>query len=268
VRILICAIALALAAPAASEPRRVVSLDYCADQFVLALADRGQIAAVSRGARREDSYYRARAEGLREIRPDMEEVLALHPDLIVRTFGGDVNAAAAYGRFGAPVLQLGDVGSFTAARAQLLTAAARLGHADRGEALARDLDSRLGRLRAEAPVSAPPVLYLSSGGAVAGRGTMMDAVIRAAGARNAASAPNWSVLSLERLTQTPPALVALGFFETRRTEMNAWSPSRHPAFRAMLARAHTVQLPAATMSCEAWYNIDAAEHIAVALSRS
>lgn len=267
VRVLVWVIALALAAPAAAEPRRVVSLDFCADQFVLALADRGQIAALSRGARREDSYYRARAEGFREIRPEMEEVLALHPDLVVRTFGGDSNAARAYGRFGVPVLQLGDVASFAAARAQMLGAAAAFGHPARGGALARDLDLRLARLRAEAPADPAPVLYLSAAGAVAGRGTMMDAVIRAAGARNAASTSNWSVLPLEKLVRTPPALIALGFFETRRTQMNAWSPSRHPAFRAALARAETVGLPAAAMACEAWYNIDAAERIAAALRR-
>jgi iron complex transport system substrate-binding protein len=260
--------ALALALPAAAEPRHVVSLDYCADQFVLALADRDQIAALSRGALREDSYYRARAIGVREIRPDMEEVLGLHPDLIVRTFGGDSNAAAAYGRFSVLVLQLGDVASFDAARAQMLVAAARLGHIERGEALARDLDLRLAQLRTRAPSDPPPVVYLSAGGAVAGSGTMMDAVIRAAGAHNAAAAPNWTVLPLERLVQTPPALVALGFFETRRTQMNAWSPSHHPAFRAALARTRTLTLPAATMSCEAWYNIDAAERIAAALPRA
>jgi iron complex transport system substrate-binding protein len=266
----VCAIALLLtwAPPAFAVPRRVVSLDYCADQFVLGLADRGQIAAVSRGALRDDSYYRARAAGLRQVRPSMEEVLALRPDLIVRTWGGPWDASAAYGRFHVPVLQLGDASDFTQARAQLLQAANALGHDDRGATLARDLDVRLTRLRASAPASAPPVMYLSAGGATPGPGVMMDAVIRAAGARNIATAPSWSVLPLERLTQTPPALVALAFFDAGRTQVNAWSPSRHPAFRAALSRTHTVALPAAAVSCEAWYAIEAAEIIAAVLPRA
>ena len=264
----VVALVLILALPATAEPRRVVSLDYCADQFVLALADRDQIAAVSRNALRDDSYYRGRARGLRRVRPAMEEVLTLHPDLIVRTWGGAWDASAAYGRFHLPVLQLGDAADFAQARAQLLQAAQTLGHDDRGAALARDLDIRLARLRANTTQVAPPVMYLSAGGATPGPGVMMDAVIRAAGARNIAMTPSWNVLPLERLTQTPPVLVALAFFETGRTQMNAWSPSRHPAFRAALSRARTVTLPAAAVSCEAWYDIDAAEIIAAALPRA
>jgi iron complex transport system substrate-binding protein len=93
----------------------------------------------------------------------------------------------------------------------------------------------------------------------------MDAVIEAAGGRNVRTEANWAVLPLERMIEAPPALVALGFFNTGRTRMNAWSPSRHPAVRRMLARARTVALPAASISCEAWYQVDAAETIARAL---
>jgi len=112
------------------------------------------------------------------------------------------------------------------------------------------------------------VMYLSAGGATPGPGVMIDAVIRAAGGRNVAAAPSWNVLPLERLTQTPPALVALAFFDTGRTQVDAWSPSRHPAFRAALVRTRTVALPAGAVSCGAWTAIDAAEIIAAALPRA
>ena len=78
-RWVVCALALLCASPAWAEPRRIVSLDYCADQFVLALADRDQIAALSRGSQRDDSYFRARAHGIRQTRGTLEEVLALRP---------------------------------------------------------------------------------------------------------------------------------------------------------------------------------------------
>jgi iron complex transport system substrate-binding protein len=265
VRVLLIAAAFSLAQPAFAEPRRIVSLDYCADQFVLALADRDRIAALSRGSRRDDSYFRTRAGGVRQTRGTLEEVLALAPDLVVRNWGGPWDAEALYARFGVPVLQVGDSHDFAAARADLLAAARAFGRPERGEALARDLDARLARLRRLAPRTPTPVMYLSAGGAVPGRGTLMNAVIEAAGARNVQTGAGWTLLPLERLVETPPALVALGFFDTGRTAMNAWSPSRHPAVARALARARTVSLPAAAISCEAWHAIDAAETLAAAL---
>jgi iron complex transport system substrate-binding protein len=59
--------------------------------------------------------------------------------------------------------------------------------------------------------------------------------------------------------------VALGFFDHGRSRMNPWLPARHPALRRALARTETVTLPTAAISCEAWYAIDAAEHLAQAL---
>jgi iron complex transport system substrate-binding protein len=268
VRWFLCALALVMAQPAAAEPRRIVSLDYCADQFVLALADRDQIAALSRGSRRDDSYFRARAAGIPQTRATLEEVLALEPDLIVRNWGGPWDAEAVYARFGVRVLQVGDTPTFETARADLLNAAQAMGRRERGETIARDLDLRLARLRAGAPRERPAVMYLSAGGGVAGSGVLMDAAIEAAGGRNVRREANWTVLPVERMIEAPPALIALGFFDTGRTRMNAWSPSRHPAVRRMLAGARTVELPAASISCEAWYVIDAAEIIARALRAS
>jgi len=266
VRWIIAAVAFACASTAHAQPRRIVSLDYCADQFVLALADREQITALSIGSLRDDSYYRARARGIRQTRGTLEELLALRPDLVVRNWGGPWDAEQVYARFNIPVLQVGDTPDFAAARADLLDAAQTLGHPERGAAIARDLDTRLARLSAHR--SDAPVMYLSGGGAVAGRGTMMDSIINAAGGRNIRTEASWQVLPLERLVQTPPALIALGFFDTSRDRVNAWSPSRHPALRRALATTRTVALPPATISCEAWYAVDAAEVIATALRAS
>lgn len=259
------AIAVLFASSASAAPQRIVSLDYCADQFVLALADRDQIAALSRGSQRDDSYYRARARGIRQTRGTLEEVLALRPDLVVRNWGGPWDADAVYARFHVPVLQVGDTHDFATARADLLDASRVFGHGERGDALARDLDLRLARLAERAPSHSPDVLYLSAGGAVAGSGTMMNAVIEAAGGRNVQRGASWTVLPLERLVELPPAVLALGFFDHGRSLVNPWLPGRHPTVRAALARAQTVTLPLSAISCEAWYAVDAAEVLASAL---
>lgn len=249
----------------ADAPRRIVSLDYCADQYVLALADRAQIAAVSRGALRDDSFYRERARGLPRVRGGVEEVLAQRPDLIVRNWGGGFDAAQRYARFGVRVLQVGDAATFAAARADLLSAARTLGQEERGAALAADLDTRLSALERARPAHAPDVLYMTVGGAVAGGGVMMDEVIRAAGGRNVRAAAGWQVMPLERLVASPPRIVALGFFENAQGRATPWNYARNAALARALAPARRVVLPADRISCEAWYSVGAAEALSAAI---
>ena len=86
---------------------RIVSLDFCADQYVLKLADREQILAVSPDAVREFSYIRETAQGLPTVRSVAEDVLILKPDLVVRSYGGGPKAGDFFERAGIPVLQVG-----------------------------------------------------------------------------------------------------------------------------------------------------------------
>ena len=93
----------ALATPPA---QRVVSLDYCADQFVLKLLPRSRILAVSPDAEEHFSYMRDSANGIRKVRPVAEDVLVLGPDLVVRSYGGGPNAAKFFEHAGVSVLQI------------------------------------------------------------------------------------------------------------------------------------------------------------------
>jgi iron complex transport system substrate-binding protein len=266
--IMIALLAGALAASAAASPRRIVSLDYCADQYVLALADRDQIAALSRGARRDDSFFRVRAAGVPLVRDSLEDVIGAHPDLIVRNWGGGPMAAATFGRFGAPVLQVGDAATFVAARADLLAAADAMGQRARGQALAADLDRRLAALRVTWAPARPHVLYLSASGAVAGRGGLLNDVIEAAGGANVRTRAQWDVLPLERLVARPPEIVALGFFTSGQTRASPWTFAQHPALRRALSSSKLVRLSSDVISCEAWYAVGAAEALAAAMQAS
>ena len=100
-RLIVLILALVLAAcgqglePTASpsdRPMRIVSLDFCSDQYVLKLADRAQILALSPDAGREFSFMREAAAGLPTVRPVAEDVLILQPDLVIRSYGGGPKA--------------------------------------------------------------------------------------------------------------------------------------------------------------------------------
>ena len=60
--------ALLVAMPAAAEPRRIVSLDGCADQYVLGLAPLADVIAVSDRATLPESWFRDRVGKIRKAR--------------------------------------------------------------------------------------------------------------------------------------------------------------------------------------------------------
>ena len=70
----------------AQKAQRVVSLDYCADQYLRKFIDPENIAAFSPDAEEPLSYLREEARGLRKIRPVAENVSALSPDVVVHSF--------------------------------------------------------------------------------------------------------------------------------------------------------------------------------------
>ncbi len=268
-RILVSA-ALAFAAPAVSfadGPTRVVSLDYCADQYVLALADRADILALSPGADDDYAYLRDQAVGLRQVRPTVEEVIALGPDLVVRHWGGDARAMAAFARLGVPTHQIGWSNDLESVREETMRAAEAMGQPQRGRALADEMDARLAALRARAPSDEhrPSMLYLTPGGATTGTGTLIHDVLEAAGGRNygaADGASGWRTLSLEHLVFERPDMVAAAFFTGFAETSDRWSPARHPLAREFLADRPAAWIDGATMACPAWFVLDAAEAIA------
>ena len=79
----------------AQAPSRVVSINLCTDQLLMALAEPGQITAVSRWARRPDmSFLAAKAQSIPVMRGSAEEVLRLRPDLVLAgTFSGTATRA-------------------------------------------------------------------------------------------------------------------------------------------------------------------------------
>jgi iron complex transport system substrate-binding protein len=135
------------ASPVPVEPpvraMRIVSLDYCADQYVLKLVGRDRILALSPDATRDFSYMRAAARGMPKVAPRAEDVLVLKPDLVVRSYGGGADAGAFFARAGVPVLQLGYAEDLAGVRRVLLETASGLGEDSRGEQVAREMDARV-----------------------------------------------------------------------------------------------------------------------------
>jgi iron complex transport system substrate-binding protein len=254
----------ALAAPreagSGPAPARIVSLDYCADQFVLRLVDRDRILAVSPGAREGFSYMRDAAAGLATVRPVAEDVLALRPDVVVRTYGGGPGAAAFFARAGVRVVQVEWASDLVDVLVNVERVADDLGTPRRGAELAADMKARLAAIRGGP--GGPRALYMTPAGVTAGPGTLIHEMLAAAGLTNFQDAPGWHPIPLEHLAYDRPDLVAAGFFDTMAYFTGAWSTARHPVAERQLRDRDVVFLEGAWIACGGWFVMDGIEALA------
>jgi cation diffusion facilitator family transporter len=233
---------LALAMPAAAAPPRVVSINLCADQHLVALADASQIAALSPlAADPALSAVAERAAGFPRIRPSAEAVLAQRPDLVIAGAWGGREAEAILRARRIPVLRLGLAEDFDAIRAQLRAVGAALGHAARAEAAIAAMDAAL----PAKPEARAPALVWQAAGFTPGRGTLADAVLRAAGRTNAAPFAGYGTVRLERLVAQPPALLVL----PARVQGNAPSLGEALLAHPALAAIPSLQVEPAWLAC-------------------
>ena len=246
----------------------VASLDFCADQYVLALADRGDIVGVSPSAESEFSYFAEKASGLPQIRPTAEEVLLLAPDLVVRQWGGGYGAGTLLERFGVPVVQVSFAVTLAETRENLLRVGAAMGKLERATALAEAMDARLARVEAamrKGTTPLPAALYVTPSGTTSGWGTFVHEVLTAAGVANVSAdlgnSP-WHPINLEALALSPPDIIVAGFFDLRSQRLDNWSLSRHYFLQRQMASLPVTLVPSRQLACAAWFVIDAVEAIA------
>lgn len=248
----------AVAGSAAALSPRVVSLDYCADQYVLGLADREAIAAVSTHADDRHSYLRAQAQGLPQLRDDAEDVLALAPDLIVRGYDAGRRASVYYQRLGLETFELGFASDFDDVEAMIRRTALALGEPERGEARIAHMRSQLARAADGPRLRA---LYMTPSGLTTGSGTLMHAFMRAAGFDNVIAEQGmtgWVSVPLEQLHMQAPDVILAAFFDGETAPIDSWSASRHSVFRRMMQTTPVIELDAAALSCGAWFMADEA----------
>lgn len=256
---------LAQAGHASAAAPRVMSVDSCADQYVIALSPREAIVGVSARADDPDSYMRGQARGLPVRRATTETVLALKPDVVVRYWGGDARLPDALTRRGIEVVRVADAQDFAGVRANVRAVAAALDQRARGEALIADMDARL--TRSKGAWRGKPAMYLTPTGYSSGGGTLMDAMMRAAGLTNLVTGPAWEPIPLETMVREPPAAFVLGFFSRMANLRTHWGPGRHAALRKQLRTRTTASLPGALIGCPAWFIGEGVEQVAKAAPR-
>lgn len=198
---------------AASPPQRIVSLNLCADQLVVLLAEPSRIAALSKLSRdRSLSYVAAQAEAFPQAQPSAESVLGFNPDLVLSGRHTAVPTTDFLKARGVPVLQLNLLSSFAAIREQTRSVGKALGAAARAEQLIAAMDAVLADDDPSPgpPGSRPVALVWQPGGFTSGAGTLVEAVLNAAGYDNLASrrgVKGYGYLTLETVIAGRPDLL-------------------------------------------------------------
>lgn len=240
---------------------RIVSLDYCADQYVLKLAPREWIVALSPHAKDDYSYLRNEVGDIPLIPNRAEDILLTRPTLVVRSYGGGPMISGQLERAGIQTVQLGYISDLDGVKSETLRVATELGVPERGKSLVAEMDQLLSQLPASQDLSA---LYITPGGVTAGQGTMVDSLITASGLTNAEDRQSWVGLPLETIARQNPDIFITSFYDTTYAAGAPWSSARHPVMRRALKDTPTVRIDGAWTACGAWFLVDAVEAIAEA----
>lgn len=188
------------------RPQRIVSLNLCTDQLLLALADRGQIAALTRNARdAEMSAAAARVGNIPLLRESAEQLFAFRPDLILGMPASRHAMLQPLGPANYRTLDLETAESYPAIVSHIRTVAEAVGHPARGEALIRHMESELAKIRKVR--GGKVAAYYQRRGYMTGTGTLIDDLMARTGLINLAAKlgkPPLSQISLEEMVAARP----------------------------------------------------------------
>lgn len=251
-------------APAAeARPLRVMSINQCTDQLVLALLPRTRIVSVTSLSRDPRlSLLSDRAMRVAVNHGLAEEVVRDRPDLIVAGSFSTPATRAFLRRLGYPLLEVDEADDFAAIRRITRQVAAAVGEGPRGEVLIAHMDRTLAALARE-PVPTTRVAAWDGAGFNARPGSLYAAILAAAGARNVAAEPRFAgagAADAELLLAAAPDVIVQG---TAREPSLRDAVIRSPVVRQYW-RGRTVTMPAALTMCGTPFAADAA----VALRRA
>lgn len=245
--------------------QRIVSLNVCADQLVLALAPHNAIASLSFLARSPShSALHARVGNIQLNRGSAEEVLALSPDLVVAGRYTTRATVAMLRRLNMRVHELDLAETIDDTLTQIVSFASVIGRPERGIRMAKSLSQRLTAYRPAPNAPHPMALIYRANGFTAGRASLAGDLLVHTGFENLAAhagIANFGHISLEKLVLQRPDVII--FDETAHTGSSLAAQSlRHPLFKRLASKTSMQRIPASLWSCAGPWIADAAERLA------
>ena len=162
-----------------------MSLKICTDELLLDLVPASRIASITFLSREKAGLkYWPQAATIPINHGSAEEILKLHPDLILTDPFMAPSLRPLLAKTGARIVEVPPAENFEQIRAVTRQVANAVGEEARGEALIANMDAELRALAARRPKNLLTVAGWGTGGYVPGTGGLFDAMLTVAGARN------------------------------------------------------------------------------------
>jgi ABC-type Fe3+-hydroxamate transport system substrate-binding protein len=189
----------------------IVSTNPCVDSVLVRILAPSRIAAISRYSQdpAATSIPLDVAQRFHATAGTAEEVIALHPDLVIASTYTPPATQAAYARAGLKTLLLGIPDSIAESQAQVTQIADAVGARAGGARINADIDRALTRWSRKDGQSPSALLYIS-GDLATGGSTLLNEMMTRVGFRNAAASyglTHTGTVSAETIVTRPPAVV-------------------------------------------------------------
>ena len=252
--VLAIAVAISAALAEAGRPARIVSINLCADNLLIALADPGQIAALSPYAVDPKlSFFAEGAAGFRHDAAEAETVVELKPDLVLAGRFTKLATRDMLATLGYRVVPLDAVRSIDQSIAQIREIAELVGHPERGEALIGEIDAARARARQAASGLAawPTAAVYQRRGYVTGGETLSADLLASVGLTNAGGSLAGRIggfVPLEELVAGRPDYLVVAAPDIRAEDQGT-ALLAHPALQRLYPAARRIVLPERLTVC-------------------
>ena len=236
----------------------------------MAIADKGQVAALSNFARDPSlSFYAKNAAAWPTSSGAVEEVLLLKPDLIIGGSARRQGPMAELRKRGVPIIAVPPANTYKAIVKQVRLIAKAVGRTDRGEVLIAQMDKDLAVIP-QASGPRPVAAYYQKRGYLTGTGTLVDEIMTRAGLTNLAAGQ-----SRASVTRMPLETIILAHPDYLITD-SAANPHAdngsellfHPALMRTIPPAHRLSLPGAITVCGGPFFPQAVANLAAQLKKA
>ena len=239
-------------AAAAGELPSVASINLCADQLVLSIAEPAQIRTVSwLAADPHESMLDEQASRYPLNYGSAEEILQFAPDVVVAGTFTSVFTRALLRDLGYTVIDLAPENSIADIERNIEIVGAALQRRERANRVIEEMQSRIAALAASRRPEFITAVVVRPGGFTVGAHSLADELMLLAGLRNIVAEnglDRWGSLSMETLLRSAPALLIHTGYRREQPSL-ANLVLEHAALANLAETTATVTVPAKYWSC-------------------